>query len=212
MKAEDILDAIRAKFPAHPLITELTSSEGWRNPRRIDALQFNPGYRRTAIEVKVSRADAKRETELKVAPWRACTNRFVYAVPAGLLDAPPIPGCGLWWVEDDATITVKARATVNHEPEPLPADVVSRIAFRAHLAQQADSVAHMRSLEHQISRMDRTIQAERKANRQELRIHGVNESALRALWRHVRDEGEDPMELVPMYCRDVLTQEVDLWL
>ena len=39
---------------------------------------------RTAIEIKVDRADAKRETWAKIRPWKRVTHRFLYAVPEPL--------------------------------------------------------------------------------------------------------------------------------
>lgn len=98
--------------------------------RRIDALMFD-SLLRTAIEIKVTVADAKRETWQKVWPWMRVTHRFVYAVPAGLIDLPPVHGCGLWWVHPDSRVEVKRRTKINHAPEPLPQHVVQTLAYRA---------------------------------------------------------------------------------
>jgi hypothetical protein len=98
--------------------------------RRIDALMFK-SLERTAIEIKTSVADAKRDTWQKVYPWKRCVHRFVYACPAGLLDVPPYPGCGLWWVFEDGHVEVKRKAKVNITPEPLPQRTVQNIAYRA---------------------------------------------------------------------------------
>lgn len=105
--------------------------------RRIDGLMFH-SLQRTAIEVKVSREDVKRETYAKTAPWRAVTHRFVYAVPAGLIDPQNMAwvgdgmyGCGIWWVHPDGRVEVKRRAITNKHPEPLPQQVIQRLAYRA---------------------------------------------------------------------------------
>src|SRR5699024_2815974 len=83
----------RPQFPTNrePLLWPLGVS---RNPppsggggcqRRIDALMFD-GPQRTAVEIKTNRQDVKRETFSKTAPFKRIAHRFVYAVPAGLID------------------------------------------------------------------------------------------------------------------------------
>lgn len=100
--------------------------------RRIDALMFD-GLQRTAIEIKIDRADVKRESWRKVAPWREVVHRFIYAVPAGLIEANEVPvyGCGLWWVHPDGQVEVRRRAQIQKYPEPLPQNVISALAYRA---------------------------------------------------------------------------------
>ncbi len=98
--------------------------------RRIDGLMFDGNSTRTAIEVKISRADFLRETEEKRRPWRKITNRFVYATPAGLLRPEEIPdGCGLWEADGNAVRIVK-RARSNPKPEPIPHQVLVALAYR----------------------------------------------------------------------------------
>ena len=105
--------------------------------RRIDALMFD-GPQRTAVEIKTNRQDVKRETFSKTAPFKRIAHRFVYAVPAGLIDptdmvwAPSaLAGCGIWWVHDDGDVEVVRRAIVNKYPEPLPNQIVTALAYRA---------------------------------------------------------------------------------
>ena len=98
--------------------------------RRIDALMFH-SLQLTAIEIKISRSDGGRETWAKVMPWRRITHRFVYAVPAGLFDKPPLKGCGLWWVHEDGRVEVKVKSAINKYPEALPLHVIQRLGYRA---------------------------------------------------------------------------------
>lgn len=105
--------------------------------RRIDALMFD-GPQRTAVEIKTDRQDVKRETFAKTAPFKRITHRFVYAVPAGLIDPTDmawvpsgLSGTGIWWVHDDGHVEVARRATVNKHPEPLPNQIVTALACRA---------------------------------------------------------------------------------
>lgn len=105
--------------------------ESAKPTRRIDALMM-VGTQRTAIEVKVSRADFKRDTELKRGPWAKICHRFVYVVPKGLVTADEVAqGCGLWEVEEGGRVTVTKRATVNKEPQDLPNQVILALAYRA---------------------------------------------------------------------------------
>lgn len=98
--------------------------------RRIDALMFR-SLERTAIEIKVSKADAARDDWYKVQPWRRVVHRFVYAVPAGLIDQPPVYGCGLWWVHSNGLVEVVRKVKINTTPEPLPQHVVQALAYRS---------------------------------------------------------------------------------
>ena len=95
---------------------------------------------RTAIEVKVTLADWKRDTYRKRAPWAAVTNRFVFAVPKALHDQ--IGGnygsydldtwdCGVWTIDESGRVEVAKAAKVRPHPEPLPQQVIQALAFRA---------------------------------------------------------------------------------
>lgn len=143
MSASRILDALRAHHRGAALVPEVVIHDDYpvwadqgpsdgtlQYSRRIDALMFET-LQRTAIEIKVSVADAKRDTYRKVQPWRRVVHRFVYAVPAGLLEHPPVYGCGLWWVHPDGRVEVRRKVTINHSPEPLPQHVIQALAYRA---------------------------------------------------------------------------------
>lgn len=149
MKAGDVLEALRRHHNAKALVPEvvigtrdyagyeawLEDPQGRPSPaqtRRIDALMFD-GPQRTAIEIKVSRSDVKRETWQKIAPWLEVTHRYVYAVPAGLIEMNEVPHlqAGLWWVHPDGRVEVRRKAQVRKYPEPLPQQVVTALAYRA---------------------------------------------------------------------------------
>ncbi|NKS52545.1 hypothetical protein GS500_04610 [Rhodococcus hoagii] len=106
--------------------------------RRIDGLMFDGNQCRTAIEVKVSRADFLRETEEKRRAWRAVTHRFVYATPAGLLRPDEIPdGCGLWEVHPDGSVVIAKKARGNKTPDPIPQRVLVALAYRLKNAERS---------------------------------------------------------------------------
>ncbi len=103
--------------------------------RRIDALMFE-GQTRTAVEIKISRADFFRETEAKRYPWVKHTDRFVYLVPKGLVKVEEVPeGCGLWEYTPHG-IAVAKRAKVNKNVVPFPESMVRYFAWRAFSAEQ----------------------------------------------------------------------------
>lgn len=135
MNAKEILEAIRRHHRGCAIVHEVTIGDDWSEPgqpsyRRIDALMVD-GKQLSAIEIKTSIADSRRETFHKTAPWRRVTHRYVYVVPAGLIDHPPLHGAGLWWVHDDGRVEVHSKAIPNRYPDPLPMQVVQVLMYRA---------------------------------------------------------------------------------
>jgi hypothetical protein len=144
----DILRAIHRHHSGAAIVHEVVLDDpnwldAWRpgevrgSFRRIDALMIK-GKQRTAIEIKVSRADFLRETPRKRAPWQAICHRFVYAVPTGLITPDEVPdGIGLWEVSLDEIldgrrgITVTRRARVNKDPRPVPDQLFVAMCYRA---------------------------------------------------------------------------------
>lgn len=138
-----ILAAIRRKYSGCAVVHEVVVSDNGEgryekvgdqykrvtNCRRIDALMFQ-SFERTAIEIKTTVADFKRDTWAKREPWRRITHRFIYVVPAGLPVMAP-HGCGQWEVHEDGHITVKKKAIVNKFPEHLPQQIIQALAYRA---------------------------------------------------------------------------------
>ena len=117
-----------------------TVPEGWLPgtaifERRIDGLMLATGQV-TAIEVKISVADFRRDNDEKRRAWRDHSHRFIYATPPKLLDPLWIPeGCGLWEIDDSSrsksgAVTVVKRATVNKTATPLPQHVVNAMFYR----------------------------------------------------------------------------------
>lgn len=145
MNASEVLATLRRVHWRAAFVPEVTISDEWAafdweptdlaaplpvHTRRIDALMFESCVR-TAIEIKVSTADARRESPNKVHPWRRVVHRFVYVVPAGLVEVPPVYGCGLWWVHPNGRIEIRRKTPFNKTPDPLPQRVVQILAYRA---------------------------------------------------------------------------------
>ncbi|PNW10658.1 hypothetical protein C1632_02545 [Microbacterium testaceum] len=145
--AADILTALRAAHSDAAFVPEVEIRDNlWeerdgasRPTRRIDALMFKT-LQRTAIEIKVTLADWKRDTYAKRAPWENVTHRFVYVIPQELHDKVGgmygthnlnIYGCGVWVVSESGRVSVVRKAVVRPHPEALPQHVVQTLAFRA---------------------------------------------------------------------------------
>lgn len=68
----------------------------WSNVRTIDVLltrnwASGVGFRRIAVEVKVSKSDYRNENEIKRAPAEAAAHQTYYAAPAGIIDPDTLP-------------------------------------------------------------------------------------------------------------------------
>lgn len=93
MTAAEILDALVADCDDTMIwASELALSTG---ARRCDFWTIAPwqskGYLATAYEIKVSRADYRRDTHDKQREARLFSDRFYYVTPAGLLRPEEIP-------------------------------------------------------------------------------------------------------------------------
>ena len=83
---------------------------GTPTTRRIDFLLMRTGRRskplheRFALEVKVSRADFRRDTDEKRAAWFSVSDKFAYVAPRGMIQPHELPaGCGLLEYNHTAT-------------------------------------------------------------------------------------------------------------
>lgn len=102
--------------------------------RRIDGLLLhNQAW--SALEVKISRADFRRDTHEKRRAWMKHTHRFIYVTPQGLLTREEIPeGCGWWEVTNTGRVIVSKRARVNRERTEFPDSLVRTMFWRLHTA------------------------------------------------------------------------------
>lgn len=90
--AAEILDALVAQVGDAIFATELAFCQG---ARRCDFWTISPnssaGFKARAYEIKVSRADFRRDTAVKQREARLFSDQFFYVVPAGLLKSDELP-------------------------------------------------------------------------------------------------------------------------
>jgi hypothetical protein len=125
------------KWPVADCLPEGWSPHKRKFQRRIDALIIDS--QRTAVEIKVTRADFKSETEEKRAPWVYYTHKFVYAVPTGLILPDEVPDyAGIWYVDPDVPkrdwyrhgVTVAKKAKLNKSAVDLPGHLTKSLLGR----------------------------------------------------------------------------------
>lgn len=93
--AEDINFALRKRHDKDIWFEELRMSSGFAMQGRIDFLAISPapstGNRAIAYEVKVSRADFKRDTHAKQRGARLYSDQFYYVAPKGVIPEELVP-------------------------------------------------------------------------------------------------------------------------
>jgi hypothetical protein len=92
LKTDAILTALKERHSKEIWCEELAMSSG---ARRCDFWVLHPhaskGYRATAYEIKVSRADFKRDTRAKQRDARLFSDEFYYVTPPGLIKLEEVP-------------------------------------------------------------------------------------------------------------------------
>jgi hypothetical protein len=95
IEAADIVAFLRKKHARDLHTAELRLSSGFGNAGRIDfwAMSATPsdGNKATAYEIKVSRADFKRDTFDKQRGARLLSDLFYYITPKGLISTEEVP-------------------------------------------------------------------------------------------------------------------------
>lgn len=185
LTAADIVAAVRRRYgcetddlgPEWAALDEMDLQPGY-STRRIDLLLVRAwrsapaGHERHAVEVKVSRADLRREVDdpHKWRAWHRHVHRFYLAVPADLnLDGIDLPDeWGLITVT--AAGTRLARQAPRHDPDDLPEPVVVEVFRRAGRAESrirqaddTDPAARIAALTRQLAAAERAAITARQA-------------------------------------------------
>jgi hypothetical protein len=119
MKAEEIINALIAISGARLWAREVTFSG---HGRRADFYTIEPtpsqGFRATAYEVKVTRADYLQDTQDKQKPALQYSDRFFYVTPPGLIQRQELPSWAGLMEWDGKAFSVKRKALKREKIEP----------------------------------------------------------------------------------------------
>lgn len=164
--ASEIIDALVAQAGDAIFATELAFCGG---ARRCDywtiSANSSAGFKSRAYEIKVSRADFKRDTAIKQREARLFSDQFFYVVPAGLLKPEEVPDwAGLIEYHDGKLKTV-IHAPYRDKDAPTWELVVSLIRNSGQINRDTDLLKlRLREAERKISHARRAIEnAGRKA-------------------------------------------------
>lgn len=90
--AQEIVEALAKSLGDAIFATELAFCQG---ARRCDLWTISPnssaGFKARAYEVKISRADFRRDTAIKQREARLFSDQFYYVTPAGLIPREDVP-------------------------------------------------------------------------------------------------------------------------
>lgn len=119
MTADEILSALIALSDDKIWASELALLS---NTRRIDFWTLEPaaskGFRAQAYEIKISRADFKRDSEEKQQGALAYADRFWYVTPPGLIQKAELPAWAGLQEWDGKLFQVVRRAPMRAKKEP----------------------------------------------------------------------------------------------
>lgn len=196
MKAAEIVTSLRRHYGCEhdnigPEWASLTEVELYAGPSpRIDLLLVRAwsgkpkGHERHAVEIKVSRADLRRELEsAKWEPWAEHVHRFYLAVPAGLnLDGLDLPDRWGIYTVSDRGVSQGRRAPRLDAPADLPHRLFVEAFRRASRAEarirqaaaggdRQDPAAELAALRRQVTSLERRVfTAEQAKSREEDRV------------------------------------------
>lgn len=119
MKADEILDALIAISSDKLWATELP----FRGSKtRIDFWTLEPmkskGFRASAYEIKVTKADFKRDTEAKQSGALRYSDRFWYATPDGLIAVEEVPCWAGLMTWNGKRFSIKKKAPKREKESP----------------------------------------------------------------------------------------------
>lgn len=147
MTANDILEVL-ANTCDRTMIwaSELALASG---ARRCDFWTLAPcqskGYAATAYEIKISRADFRRDTHAKQREARLFSDRFYYVTPPGLLKVEEVPDwAGLIEIVDGAK-KVRVQAPLRDKDAPSWELIVSLLRCSGTIERDSDMIREQRN-------------------------------------------------------------------
>lgn len=164
--AQQIVEALAASLGDAIFATELAFCQG---ARRCDlwtiSANSSAGFKARAYEVKISRADFRRDTAVKQREARLFSDQFFYVTPAGLLKPEEVPDwAGLIEYRDGSFKTV-VPAPYRDKDAPTWELVVSLIRNSGNVNRDTDLLKmRLRDAERRLSHARKSIEnAGRKA-------------------------------------------------
>lgn len=162
-KTAAILSALKVKYTDHIWAAELRLSSG---ARRCDFWVLQPhaskGYLAQAFEIKVSRADFKRDHELKQRDSRLFSDRFWYVTPPGLVKPEEVPVWAGLREFDGKSFKTKVEAPHRDKDAPSWELMVSLLRCSEQVSRDAyliGSPAYMAKLEQRIALQQKELDA-----------------------------------------------------
>jgi len=158
--AQQIVEALSASLGDAIFATELAFCQG---ARRCDlwtiSANSSAGFKARAYEVKISRADFRRDTAVKQREARLFSDQFFYVTPAGLIRPDEVPDwAGLIEFADGRFKTI-VHAPYRDKDAPTWELVVSLIRNSGSVNRDTDLLKlRLRAAERTISRAKKTIE------------------------------------------------------
>lgn len=162
MKASDILDALVTQTGDAIFATELAFCGG---SRRCDfwtiSANSSAGFKARAYEIKVSRADFRRDTSMKQRESRLFSDQFFYVTPAGMVKPEEVPDwAGLIEYADGHLKTI-IQAPYRDKDAPTWELVVSMIRNSGRVNRDTDLLKlRLRESERKLAYVRRSIEAQ----------------------------------------------------
>jgi hypothetical protein len=152
MTADDILDALVKSAGDAIFATELAMSGG---DRRCDFWTISPngsaGFKAVAYEIKISRADYRRDHAFKQREARLFSDQFFYVTPAGLVKREEVPDWAGLIEFDGAALKKVVHAPLRDKDGPTWQFVVSLIRNSGKINRDTDLLkARLRLAERQV--------------------------------------------------------------
>lgn len=160
ISADDIIDALVSKRGDAIYATELAFSGG---TRRCDFWTINAnssaGFKSCAYEIKVSRADFRRDSALKQREARLYSDQFYYVTPVGLITKGEVPDWAGLIEYDGAALKTVINAPYRDKDSPSWELVVSLIRNSGEVHRDTDLIKQrIREAERKIALATKKIQ------------------------------------------------------
>lgn len=156
-----ILDALKQARGDGIWATELAFSGG---ARRCDfwtiSANGSAGFMAVAYEIKISRADFRRDSHAKQRDARLFSDRFFYVTPPGLISGAELPDwAGLIEFEDNQ-LKVRVQAPFRDKSSPTWELLVSLIRNSGEIRRDTDQVRKERlQFKNQLERVEKELRA-----------------------------------------------------